>query len=98
MFVPKSGDIEHRLLNGRVAPVQVRLLGFKVVIVVLSRGGIECPRGTAERRLPVIRRLSWSLAITPDIPVAAGRIARGFRFQKPRMFIGTVVDNKIHDD
>src|SRR5260370_11693740 len=68
-----------------------------MVVVILIRGWVKLPCGVAEPRLPVIRRLSRSLAVAPDIPVALGVCARRTRLLEPRMLVRSVIGNKIHD-
>src|SRR5260370_3617269 len=68
-----------------------------MVVVILIRGWVKRPCGVAEPRLPVIRRLSRSLAVAPDIPVALGVCARRTRLLEPRMLVRSVIGNKIHD-
>ena len=76
MLVPESSGIEHRLFHGWVAPVQVRLRGGKVVVVILAGCGIELPGRTSKTRYPIVGRLAVGLAVAPDVPVAMSRRAR----------------------
>src|SRR5713101_6093873 len=61
-LVPPAVGVEHGLLDRGIAPVQIRLLGVKIMIVVLLGGGIEFPCRPPERRNPVIGRLTRSFA------------------------------------
>ncbi len=97
-FVPPPRGVEHGFLKRRIAPVQIRLLGVEVVIVVLLGGGIEFPCRPTEKRNPVVGRLSRSLAVAPDVPVAMGRRPRRFRIDKPWVLVGAVIYNKVEDD
>src|SRR6266852_5421263 len=74
-LVPPAGRIEHGVLNGRVAPVQIRLLGIEEMVVVLAGCRVKLPGGPTEFRNPIVGRLSVPLAVAPDVPVA---ILRGF--------------------
>ena len=49
-LVPPARDVEHRLLDRGIAPVQVRLFRIEKVVVPLSGGRIELPCGSAESR------------------------------------------------
>src|SRR6266853_6601240 len=62
-LVPPAVGVEHSLLDRWIAPVQVRLLGIKVMIVILLGSGIEFPRRPAESRNPVIGGLPRSFAV-----------------------------------
>ena len=72
-LVPKPRHIQHRLFHRGIPPVQVRLLRIKIMVVILIRLRIECPRWSPERREPIIRRLSRPFPVAPDVPVAVLR-------------------------
>src|SRR5438270_11240249 len=68
-----------------------------MVVVVLTRSGIELPRGMPEPGLPVVGRLAGASAVAPDVPVALWVVARRARLLEPRMLVGSVIRNKIHN-
>src|ERR1700737_985253 len=53
-LVPPAAHLEHRVLDRRIAPVQVWLFGIKKMIVILVCAGIERPGGPPKCRSPVI--------------------------------------------
>ena len=87
----------------RVRPVEVGLLGREQVEVPLAgRASLvgACPRGTAEDRLPAVRRkLSVGPGSGPEpeaFPLSRpGR--RGEGGAKPRVLVGDVVRNDVDD-
>src|SRR5208337_1263753 len=97
-LVPKSRDVKHRVLDGGVAPVQVGLLRVEEVVVILIRCCGERPRRAAENGSPIVRRLSWPLALAPNVPIAMFRSSRRLRIQKPFVLVGRVIHDKIEDD
>ncbi len=97
-LVPVAVDVEHRVLDFRVAPVQVGLFGIEVVVVPLARGGIELPGGAPESRDPVVRRPAVGLAVAPHVPVTLLRGARALRVEKPLVLVGGVVHHEVEDD
>ncbi len=97
-LVPPARNIKHRVLHGRITPVEVRLLHVKIVIVILIGRGIELPSRAAEIGVPVIRRLSVPSAVAPDVPVAMSRGARGLGIKKPFVLIGSMVYDEIKND
>jgi hypothetical protein len=74
---PEATRVKHRLLDRRIAPVQVWLLLVKLVIVELFRLRVVLPRRAAKVADPVVRRYRLAvrvhaLGVAPDIPVALG--------------------------
>src|ERR1700730_7334050 len=68
-LVPEARDVEHGVFYRGIAPVEVGLLGIKIVVIVLAGFFVEGPGGDAEFRLPIVGRLAV-LAIAPDVPIA----------------------------
>src|ERR1700761_2563197 len=104
---PKAVDalakpVTHHLVDGApyagIAPVQVRLLGQKGVIVVLPGHGIVLPGAAAEFREPVVWRPACGRAVAPDVPVALAVLAGAAAFDKPWMLVGRMVRNQIEDE
>ena len=81
-----------------ILPVEVGLrLGKGVEVVLIAFRAVR-PCGAAEDAAPVRRRTAIGLCIAPDVPVALWIIAAGLRLDEPRMLIGAVVVDEIHDD
>ena len=98
----------HHLVDGGadlgVIPVQVGLLLVEKMQVVLARGLVPGPSRARKEGPPVVG-LSPGLAadvpgagVTPDVPVALGIITRGARLDEPRVLVGRVVDDQVHDE
>jgi hypothetical protein len=85
-----------RLADVRVLPVEVGLLAREEVQVVLARRLVELPCGAGERRRPV-GRLAAVARRAPPVPVALGRVERRARLDEPRVLVGAVVDDEVHD-
>ena len=66
---PEAGDIEHGVVHRGIAPVEVGLLGVKIIVVRLAGFFVEGPGGLAKFGIPVVGRLI-AFAIPPDVPVA----------------------------
>ena len=94
---PEAHHVVHRFADFGIAPVEVGLLGIKMVVIELAGPRVEFPGGVAEPGLPVVGRLAGAFAVAPDVPVALGIGARGAGFDEPRMFVGGVVRNEVHD-
>jgi len=92
---PETNRLPHRPFHIRVAPVQIGLVLEEKVVVVLSGRLIECPGGTAERRIPVIRRTAVGCGVTPDIPVALRVIPARPRLPEPGMLHRRMVEHQI---
>ena len=97
-LVPPARGIEHRLLDGRISPIQVGLRSIEEMVVVLICRWIKLPGRTAKNRDPVIRRLARALAIAPHVPVAMRSRLRGLGVQKPRVLVRAVVHHKVQND
>ena len=100
---PPVHHVVHRATYGRVLPVEVRLLLRELVQEVLATLRAVLPSGTAKVGAPLVG-LGTGLAGsgagtggTPPIPVGVLIILVFGRF-KPGVFIGSVIDNKIHHD
>ena len=99
---PAPGHAQHLGSDGRVAPVQVRLLGQERVHVELAADVVPLPGRPAEERDPVVRlRAAGRLGrrrVAPEVPVA-GRSARiAPRFLEPAMGRARVVHHEVEDD
>ena len=62
---PEGDDLLEGVVHGGVVPVQVRLLGVELVVVILPRLFIPLPGRVAEERLPVVRRLPLAKSVWP---------------------------------
>ena len=88
----------------RVLPVEVGLLAREQVQVVLARRRVELPRRTGEGRGPVGRlgaRRTGLHALTrrpPPVPVALRVVPARARRHEPRVLVGGVVDDEVHDE
>ena len=82
---PEAQDVEHRLADGRVAPVQVRLL-LQVGVVVAAVADL-LPGRAAEHGDPVVGRR----AVVPEVPV-------GVPVLEPRVQVGRVVRDVVEQD
>ncbi len=96
-LVPESRHVQHRLFHRRIAPVQVRLLRIKVVVVILIGLRIELPRRQPKRRKPVVGRLPRPLAVAPDKPVTMLGSLRRFGILEPLVLIRGVIHHKIQN-
>ena len=72
---PETHDVVDRLTHGRIAPVQIGLLGEEGVKIVLPCTGIVFPGAAAKFRHPVVRGSPVSARLAPEIPVALLTIA-----------------------
>src|SRR3954466_7266842 len=97
MIQPEAHHIEHRLLQSGVAPVNIRLLGKKHMVVPLPRRCVPCPGVTAKDGGPMSRRLLRTAAIFPDVPVALRICSGGTGLLEPRVLVGCMVHNEIHE-
>ena len=89
---PPAHHLVDRRANVRVLPVEIRLLAREEVQVVLAGRVVELPRRAGEERAPIVRRRR-----APPVPVALGRVDRGPRLDEPRVLVGRVVDDEVHD-
>src|SRR5215218_4552260 len=85
---PKTHDVQHRLTNLRVPPVQIRLLFEVCVIIELFGSGIEGPCRPAELREPIRGGRAVVPGIAPDIPVAFGILPGRSALEEPTMLVG----------
>ena len=87
-----------------VVPVQVGLLLVERVQVVLTRSLVPGPGRAREEGAPIIGLRPGLAAhapgarVAPDVPVTLRVIPRGARLHEPRVFIGGVVDDQVHDE
>ena len=68
---PETRNVDDRRAHIRVVEIQLRLRRQEVVQVVLPPRRLPRPRRPAEPGLPVARRRSIGLGISPDIPVSS---------------------------
>ena len=83
--------------QGRVLPVQVRLLGCKLVEVILPHLRDPLPGRAAKHRLHVVGE-GIGGAVPPDVVVVAGIVPAGLSLQKPGVLVRAVVQHQIHHD
>src|SRR5207248_2642878 len=89
---------EHRFFNRGIAPVQVRLLGIEVMVIVLVSFGIDLPGRVPEGGFPIIGWPAVFSRVMPDVPVAMRRSTRGAGIDEPLVLVGSVVHYKIKND
>jgi hypothetical protein len=94
---PEPQHLVHRLAHGRVAPVEVRLLGRVRVQVVLAGGRVEGPRGADAREggQPVGRRAAVRCRVAPHVEVPVGVVAGAARLLEPRVLVRRVVRHVV---
>ncbi len=111
---PEAHGVEHGLLDGGIAPVEVGLLHVELVIVELLDGGDPLPCGAAEEGDPVVGRDAAFVlealliggdvgavgwdAVVPDVPVVLGIGAGAGGVDEPLVFVGGVVEDHVEDD
>lgn len=100
---PPVHHVVYRAAHSRIFPVEVRLLLRELMQVVFATLRAVLPSGATEIRPPLIG-LGTGLAgrgartrRAPPVPVGVLIILVFGRF-KPGVFIGSVIDNKIHHD
>ena len=98
---PEAHGAEHRLLDLRIAPVEIRLLAVELVVVELVDRRHVLPGRAAEEAHPVVGRQRLgaraALAVVPDIEVVTRRGARAGRFHEPGMAVGGVVEHHVEE-
>ena len=94
---PEAQHVVHRCANRGIAPVEVRLLCQKCVVVILVGGGVECPGAATEVAQPVVGRPASGRTVAPDVPVTLRVVARAAAFAEPRVLIGRVVRHEIEN-
>ena len=67
------------------------------MVVILPALRYKFPRAAAENGGPVVRLLAV-FRVAPNVVVAFGVIARGFGFEEPRMLVGGMVHDEVHND
>ena len=96
-FTPECHHIINFLADFFVFPVEIRLFLREQMQVIHLGLGIIFPCGTAEYTAPVV----WFFSVDrvfPDIVITV-RIVFGLAaFDEPVVFIGSVIDNEIHQD
>ena len=95
---PESQHLAHCLLHIGIASIEVRLLLQVRMVIVLAGHLVESPSRTAEFALPVVRRGTVRLRVSPDIPIPLWMEPRGSTLLEPGMLIGGVVGHEIQDD
>ncbi len=94
----------HRLAHLGVLPVQIGLLAVEQVEVVLPGRRIPFPHRAGEERLPVGRLRAGFAAHragpgrAPRVPVALRAVAARARLLEPRVLVGRVVHDEVHDE
>ena len=97
LICPPVHHIEQSLPDFGIVPVQVRLLDGILMQIVLLAILAPLPGRAAEHRAHLIGRAVGG-AVTPNVPIVLGIISAGLGFDEPGMFIGSVVQNHIHQD
>ena len=101
---PPAHHLVDRGAHLRVLPVQVGLLAREEVQVVLAGRLVELPRRAGEGRAPVRRlgagraRLHAGARRPPPVPVALRAVAARAGLGEPRVLVGRVVDDEVHDE
>src|SRR5277367_1647220 len=85
---PEAHHVMDSLAHVWIAPIQIRLLGEKRVIIILPGRRIVFPSTAAEFRQPVVRWPAIQARLTPNIPVAPRIVAQTPAFDEPGMLIG----------
>ena len=81
----------------RIFPVQIRLHHAEAVIIVFLNFRHPFPGASAKECSTALWRLLFC-AFLPDVKIMILTVSILFRFQKPRMQMRTVIENKIHHD
>jgi len=93
-FQPEAHSVIHGFAHLRIAPVQVGLLGIKMVVVILIGGGVKLPRRMAKPGLPVVWEAGPSRCRRAKYQIALRLLRDERRFLKPRMLVRVVMGNK----
>src|SRR5579884_4212459 len=91
---PEPEDVEHRVLNQGIPPVEIRLFFKKAMEVVLAGVLVQLPGRAARDSQPIVGRAAVWGWITPDVPFTALITPRRTGFLKPWMFLGSMVGTK----
>ncbi len=95
---PEAEDIQHRLADLRVAPVQVGLFLIEHVVIVLAQLGGIFPGGAAEDGSPVVWRFAIRFWIEPKVPVMIGVFFGFLGGDEPVVLVRGMVENQVHND
>jgi hypothetical protein len=90
---PVPHHVEHRRLEPRLAPVEIRLEGQERGEVPLVGERVVVPAARADHRAPVVRRrlAPWAPARAPDVEVALVALLARTRIEEPGVLIRGVV-------
>ena len=95
---PEPGHIVHCFADGRIPPVQVRLLTEERVEVVLAGALVVLPGRTAEQAEPVVREGAVRPGVAPEVPIPAGVRQGRARLLEPGVSVGRVIGHVVNDD
>ena len=94
---PKAHDFLDLLTHLGVCHVEVGLLFGENVQVPFVEVLVILPRAPLKQAVPVVRRRIFALALAPVVVIVIGVILALFALNKPRVLIGGVVHDKIHE-
>ena len=92
---PESDDVIEIVGDGRLPPIQVRLLGGEEVEVPLPAGVVSGPRRPPEHRQPVVRRPAPHAVVGPDVTPPVGVMPIGPSVGEPHVLARGVVRHQI---
>src|ERR1043165_1347219 len=95
---PEAQHLQHRGTHFRVAPVEVRLLCEKCMIVILPSLLIPGPCAPAEFADPIVWHAAALLGVAPDVPIALCTRARGPTLDEPWMLVRGMVGDEVEND
>ncbi len=105
---PEIAYFLHGIMHRRVIKVQVRLMRIKAMPIIRFRHRVPCPVRCFEVFENDSRILVFFRGVTPHIEVFIGEIVAGdagarggystARLLKPRILIGSVIDDQLRND
>src|SRR6266496_1958003 len=97
-FQPEFHDAPHLVAHLRIVIIQIGLVAKKTMPVILLRNRIPGPIGELSIEKNDPRSLVLAVGVAPHIPVAFEVVPRTTRFLKPRVLVGSMVQNHFDDD